>query len=159
MPPALLPLLLLSCTGVEGSGPGQPGLALAPAPSAATVPAPAEVAAALPTVHGAWASPSCGERTWTRALRLEPDGTWVGRDLVSPCPPDVACVWSGIVERKGTWTQSPLGAVLDPGADAPATAPGGERFPSRVQVEALAGGSAELLDDFGCRYQPVATLP
>jgi hypothetical protein len=31
------------------------------------------------------------------------DGTFVKRDLVSPCPPDAVCFWSGIVTNTGTW--------------------------------------------------------
>jgi hypothetical protein len=26
-----------------------------------------------------------------------------GQDLVSPCPANVACVWSGIIPFEGTW--------------------------------------------------------
>lgn len=91
-------------------------------PSATSnVPAPAETTAA-PTVRstarpvetakpppvdaptGTWTSASCGDRSYTREISLATDMTFVARDLVAPCPPNVACVWSGIVERKGTWT-------------------------------------------------------
>lgn len=53
---------------------------------------------------GTWTSASCGGRTYAREITLATDKTFVARDLVAPCPPKVACVWSGIVERKGTWT-------------------------------------------------------
>ena len=53
---------------------------------------------------GNWRSPPCGKRPYTRDLELKPKGVAVVHDRVSPCPPDVACVWSGIITYEGTWT-------------------------------------------------------
>lgn len=52
---------------------------------------------------GTWISAGCGERKYPRVLELAADGTARGRDEVSPCPPKVACVWSGIIPFEGTW--------------------------------------------------------
>lgn len=73
--------------------------------SAASAPASASASAPPATSgpEGAWSSPSCDARKYERQLTLSADGTFASQDLVSPCPPNVACVWSGIVVRKGTW--------------------------------------------------------
>ncbi|MCK6570521.1 hypothetical protein L6V77_05335, partial [Myxococcota bacterium] len=60
-------------------------------------------------------------------LTLSADGTWQGQDRVSPCPPDATCMWSGIVEHRGTWQATELaGAVrLQIDQSQPSQAPGG----------------------------------
>lgn len=54
-------------------------------------------------VVGAWSSARCGERKYVRELELTADGTFRSADLVSPCPKGAVCVWSGIVNREGTY--------------------------------------------------------
>lgn len=44
-----------------------------------------------------------GTNQWDIEWAFEADGTFTKTDLVAPCPPDVACVWSGIVTNTGTW--------------------------------------------------------
>lgn len=66
-------------------------------------PRPASTPKAGWAVSGAWVSPSCGARTYTRRIDLAIDETFQSTDLVSPCPPNVVCVWSGVVNRKGTF--------------------------------------------------------
>jgi hypothetical protein len=53
---------------------------------------------------GTWRSEACGERGYAREMVFIEGGSYVGFDLISPCPPDVACVWSGIVTFRGAWT-------------------------------------------------------
>lgn len=52
---------------------------------------------------GNWTSPSCGERKYERQLFLYKNKKLKIRDLVSPCPPDKKCVWSGIHTFNGAW--------------------------------------------------------
>lgn len=52
---------------------------------------------------GAWGSPSSSERGHPREIRFDASGTYRMDDLVSPCPPKVVCVWSGITHTGGTY--------------------------------------------------------
>jgi hypothetical protein len=52
---------------------------------------------------GEWISPRCGDRKYSRILKLEKGGVARGSDFVSPCPENVACVWSGIIPFEGSW--------------------------------------------------------
>jgi hypothetical protein len=88
-------------------------------------PVPEPTTSAAPTASpsspvGAWSSPSCGDRKYARELSIAEGGTFTARDLVSPCPPGAACVWSGIVERSGKWVAdgSRLTFTVESGADA-----------------------------------------
>ena len=80
-----------SGTGALPSETSPPGAEGGASPSAAASPA------------GSWVSDGCGERAYPRELTFAPGGTFTARDLVSPCPAGKTCVWSGIVERSGTW--------------------------------------------------------
>jgi hypothetical protein len=55
------------------------------------------------SIVGTWASATCGERSYARELVFVEGGSYVRLDLVSPCPPDSLCVWSGIVHFTGGW--------------------------------------------------------
>jgi len=69
-----------------------------------------------PTPVGDWVAQPCGERDYVRHLRFGGGGerqTYEGRDLVSPCPPDAQCAWSGIVAFNGRWWGSEDGVGLD----------------------------------------------
>ncbi len=59
-----------------------------------------------------WSSASCGERGYERRITLREDGTYKGVDLVSPCPPNARCVWSGVIHYSGTWVAEGEDAVL-----------------------------------------------
>jgi hypothetical protein len=52
---------------------------------------------------GTWSSPSCGDRRYERAIQFDISDNFHAQDLVSPCPPDVACIWSGIVYTEGRY--------------------------------------------------------
>lgn len=148
-------VLALGCAG-PGHEPAQAAPTTPQEPAAEPAPAPVaspEDAPAPAPVVGAWTSEACGERTWTRALQLDADGAWRGRDLVSPCPEGVTCVWSGVVERSGAWRPLDGAFVLEPAADAPGH-PAADPAPTRLVVE-----GEELVDDLGCRYQRAAALP
>ena len=75
---------------------------------------------------GTYASPHCGERKYLREVTFDQKG-FTAVDLVSPCPPNVACVWSGIVNRKGTY--SIAGSRLELAIESEGAGPGGMAFP------------------------------
>jgi len=52
---------------------------------------------------GTWTSGRCSDRQYRRELQLSADNTFSAIDYVSPCPRGANCVWSGIVNRSGTW--------------------------------------------------------
>lgn len=116
LPIGALATLLLGCprsapeppTGTAGETPT--AAATEPAPPDPTVPAPTAAASETPPAPaadgwiGSWASATCGSREYRREVTFAADGTVSGRDLVSPCPKGATCVWSGIVDWKGTYT-------------------------------------------------------
>lgn len=63
-----------------------------------------DLAVAADDVVGAWSGtvPSGWEVAW----QFNADGTFTKTDLIAPCPPGLACVWSGIVTNGGTWSVS-----------------------------------------------------
>lgn len=90
-------VLLVACSLVACDNQG--GSGTAPAPDTSRSAPPADASGWV----GAWRSNPCGQRPYTRDLELKPKGVAVAHDRVSPCPPDVACVWSGIISYEGTW--------------------------------------------------------
>lgn len=144
-------------TGVEPPPAPPASQAYDAVPVAATEVVPAAATDPAQAPLGAWQSERCGERGWVRALALEADGTWEGRDLVSPCPPDVTCIWSGIVEHEGTWQAvEPIGtAALTLAASQPVTPPGGAMAPPSTLRRVDTGA----MDDLGCTYTPLPSLP
>ncbi len=149
-------VLLSACTG---NGPratdpdgGQPTATatvdVPPQPTTPTTSAPTAAptaASGAADPAGSWSSASCGKRTYVRELTLTGDGTFSARDLVSPCPPNAKCVWSGIVDRSGKWKLDGAKVLLtvEKGTEAKA----GEALPSELAFE---GG---VLSESGCAYQ------
>ncbi len=62
-----------------------------------------EVDASGPPVVGDWHTIDCGVE-YPVELSLADDGSFELKDLVSPCPPNARCMWSGVVLRSGTWS-------------------------------------------------------
>jgi hypothetical protein len=54
-------------------------------------------------LDGTWESPSCGSRTYPRRITFAEAASFTAEDLVSPCPKGVSCIWSGIINRQGTY--------------------------------------------------------
>jgi hypothetical protein len=107
---------------------------------------------AAATASGAFRDDSCGERTFPREIQLDV-GTYTGRDLVSPCPVGVTCMWSGIVEFHGTWTRDRDAIVLVETGAAPQTGPS-------ARPKRLTPNGAGWKDENGCTFVPTgATLP
>jgi len=107
----------------------------AAAPVVAEEAAPAAPAAAAPS--GTWHSMSCGERAYARELTFDAGGTYTGKDLVSPCPPNARCIWSGVVTFSGTWVvEGPEVVLTETASDNAAGVP----RPARISY---AGAPAE----------------
>lgn len=142
----------VGCAGAQGEGiQTEPsGAATVTLPSAS-----ASSSASAPTsdpganLAGTWQSPSCGARKYARELTLGSDGTFSARDLVSPCPKDASCVWSGIVERKGTYTSSASWLTL---TVSDAGKPAGEPLPARILDHASDATLIEDPDHANCVY-------
>jgi hypothetical protein len=152
-----LAFLAWGCSACAGSKPADrepaqeqdPGDWPKPPPSVATAePEAAPTAPANDTSApaGDWVSASCGQRTYAREISLGKDGSFSARDLVSPCPPDKQCVWSGIVDRSGKWAMKESTVILtvEKGADGKA----GQPFPSQIPFT-----NGALVEDGGCTYQ------
>ncbi len=89
----------------------------------------------------------CTPRPYVREIVLEPGSRFTARDLVSPCPPNVLCVWSGIVVRTGnaTWHDGALALEVTVRVDGPPGAP----FPDRL----VPAGPGTYHDADGCPYR------
>lgn len=92
---------------------------------------------------GTWTSGSCGSRKYPRVITLAAGGSFTAEDRISPCPKNVACVWSGIVNWKGTW--APSGDAITLSETGSAAGPKGEPHPTRLDWK---GAPAEG----GCVY-------
>jgi len=102
----MLTWMLAACTKAAPEPPAQPP---APPPPEVTVDEPPPVDS---PVVATWTSEPCGDRAYPRELTFAPDFTYSGRDLVSPCPPEATCIWDGIVEFRGTWSDEGTMVVL-----------------------------------------------
>jgi hypothetical protein len=148
-------LLLAGCAAQPPPAPAEPARRSVPASEGAT-PTDATSPTLLGEVQGIaivgdWTSGACGGRTYARNISFASDQHYAAVDLVSPCPPDVACVWSGITAFAGLWElQGKKLRVQEVGV--PAT-PGG---PRPVFFEATADGK---LVENGCLYEKGLTVP
>ena len=97
-------LLLLACSGKATpeteAPPAPPPPEVVEAPETPEAPEPPEESH---PVVATWTGEACGDRSYPRELTFTPDFRYQGRDLVSPCPPEATCVWSGVVSFSGTW--------------------------------------------------------
>lgn len=76
--------------------------------------------------EGTYASPHCGGRGYAREVTFDARG-FTAVDLVSPCPAGTNCIWSGIVERTGTYVVS--GTKVDLTITSEGRGPGVVDFP------------------------------
>lgn len=107
--------------------------------------------AAPENLVGTWSSPSCEKRTYARKIQFDLAGSFTGMDLVSPCPPDVFCFWSGIVHRKGTYTVEE--STIKLAVSGPRTMSAGQPFPTELEIDPATNAPAETTPDGGyCVY-------
>lgn len=101
------------------------------------------------SLAGTWSSASCGDRKYERILTIGADGTFSSKDMVSPCPPDAKCIWSGIVDRKGRYTRS--GDSLTLTVEGPA-GDKGKPLPPTLTIDKATGAPAEQAGGATCVY-------
>ncbi|APR76382.1 Hypothetical protein A7982_01729 [Minicystis rosea] len=132
------PLLAACSTGPtpEGTTPPSPTTSIATGQASG----PASTPAATPA--GRWTSASCGARTYERRLTLNPDGSFIAEDRVSPCPPGAVCVWAGIVFRRGKYTIA--NGAIQLAVEGPTAGPG-QPLPSTLTIDPN-GAPVEVLD-------------
>jgi hypothetical protein len=101
--------------------------------------------------HGTWLSDGCGERAYQRIVTLAAGGEARGEERVSPCPPGVACVWSGIVPWSGRWSAAGDRVRLEL---EPKAAPGAAiALPSELVWDQAAAAPAEESGAERCVYR------
>ncbi|MDG4864462.1 hypothetical protein P8605_40585, partial [Streptomyces sp. T-3] len=103
---------------------------------------------------GTWVSPAAGERGYPREVDFDASGTFRVRDLVSPCPPKVQCVWSGIHHAQGTYAMEGDAVRLTYSSGRIDAMPDQLRYEEPKLVEDLPdGGRAEYTRRGGCAGQ------
>ena len=106
-------------------------------------PATGEASSANPgKLLGSWVSPACGQRTYVRQIEFNPNGKFVAQDLVSPCPRDVVCFWSGIIHTLGSYRVEEGTIELRP--DQPRSASGLPYFPRALQMDPATAAPVEV---------------
>lgn len=144
MPRLAAALALVALTACSTSpGPQE----AAPAPATPPLSAPPDASAA--GVAGRWSSPSCGERTYERRIVLAEDGSFTAEDRVAPCPPNVRCIWSGIVVRRGRY--SVAGGAIQLAAEGTGAGPG-QPLPGSLVIDATGVPVEVLADGRRCPY-------
>jgi hypothetical protein len=139
-----LPLISWALAGCAAQPPDSPPTPTAPGPTTqAPAPQPTTTAPAPGGVAGKWSSPACGARTYERRLALEADGSFAAEDRVSPCPPNVVCVWSGIVIRRGHYAVA--SGAIQLAVDGTGAGPG-QPLPPALSVDA-SGAPVEIAPD------------
>jgi hypothetical protein len=133
---ALVLVLVGGCDSGTTQAPSEPAAPVGPAPADPVPSVPTQALEAR-----LWTSASCADRAYPRTLAFAGDGTFVARDLVSPCPEGAQCVWSGIVERKGTYTATADRIALALQGNEPA--PAAKALPTELRREA-SGAPAEV---------------
>jgi hypothetical protein len=68
---------------------------------------------------GDWTGEACGERAYPQVLSFSDSGDFTAQDLISPCPKDATCIWSGVVTRKGSWSQQAMTITLTQTGETP----------------------------------------
>ncbi|NUQ78391.1 MAG: hypothetical protein HUU21_33090, partial [Polyangiaceae bacterium] len=105
---------------------------------------------------GTWSSPSCGDRTYERRLTLKEDKTFRAEERVSPCPPKVQCVWSGILYWNGTFVTNEKGLVLTKTGGADSGRGGKIESPLTLEVDKASGALMEARGGAKCPYTRMA---
>ncbi len=102
--------------------------------------------------EGAWLSESCDGRTYPRVVVIQREGTFTAEDQVSPCPAKEICVWSGIVDRAGSWTWDDGKVNLTVTVVSQAQFDTGN-FPADLTLEPETGALVETMDGSYCPYK------
>jgi hypothetical protein len=100
---------------------------------------------------GYWTSTGCEGRTYARNLYIQEDQAYAGLDLVSPCPPNARCAWSGITAYAGIWQQQGDKVML---REIGAPKEAGSAHPTEITANA----QGQLVEN-GCAYSKGTTVP
>jgi hypothetical protein len=100
---------------------------------------------------GDWTSTGCEGRSYARNLYIASDHSYAGIDLVSPCPPNAKCMWSGLVAYTGIWKQEGNKVLL---REIGAPKEAGMAHPTEIQATT----KGELIEN-GCTYTRGITVP
>jgi hypothetical protein len=107
---------------------------------------------------GAWISLSCGDRQYTRMIAFHPDETFAAEDRISPCPPDVACFWSGILYHRGRFTVVENTIKLE--VSEPRSSASSLAFPTTLEMDPATGAPMEGSPDGElCVYTRAPEMP
>ncbi|WP_437680529.1 hypothetical protein [Sorangium sp. So ce131] len=145
-----------TATAPTATAPEPSPTATAPTTAAPTAPptssAPPAQAPGDEVLLGSWSSAACAPRKYERVFSFVKDGSFTAEDRVSPCPPKVACVWSGIVHHKGTFKRS--GDTIALSVAETSQGRGAQPFPATLAVDPKTGVPAETGEDGKrCPYQ------
>lgn len=130
--------------------------ATTPTPTATTTTTPTPTTTTTPETSaelvGEWKSPPCGARKYERRITFAKDGSFTAQDLVSPCPKGVVCVWSGIIDTKGTWKQE--GNTIHLTTASQSSGPKvGSPFPTTLTFDPAKKVLTESADGATCSYK------
>lgn len=134
-PSASPPVLTEPATPPVAATPATPPSTPVTAATAATAALPSTApSVALLTLDGTWESASCGNRTYPRRITFAEAASFVAEDLVSPCPKGATCVWSGIINRQGTYRVEKDTITLT--VTRPGSGPGKVELPATLTLDA-----------------------
>jgi len=166
-----LPALVAACTSGAPAGQSPPAVSTATSPNATSAPPPpsatvAPTASTTPgpapsgnsSLTGVWQSASCGNRKYVRTIQFDAEGTFLGRDLISPCPKGTACIWSGILDTKGKFEVrlDKISFTLEQPQGRPGV---GQPFPTTMGIDRATSAPIETTEDGkSCVYTRAAGM-
>lgn len=120
---------------------------------APTATAPASIPGTTPaagSLAGTWESASCGSRAYSRRITFSEPASFTAEDLVSPCPKGTTCVWSGIINRSGSYkTQKDIVTLT---VSKTGNGPAKTQFPASLTLDAAHGLVEAGSDGKPCAY-------
>jgi hypothetical protein len=123
---------------------------------APTATAPATIPGTTPaagSLAGTWESASCGSRAYARRITFSEPASFTAEDLVSPCPKGTTCVWSGIINRSGSYkTQKDIVTLT---VSKTGSGPAKTAFPASLTLDGAHGLVEAGSDGKPCAYTHV----
>jgi hypothetical protein len=89
-------------------------------------------------------------------VTLKEDKTFRAEERVSPCPPKVQCVWSGILFWQGTFATDDKGVVLTKTGGADSGRGAKIESPLKLEMEKGSGALVETRGGARCPYTRMA---
>ena len=142
--PAAPPVTATPATPTTPATPATATLPSTPLPSTAP-------GVVLLTLDGTWESASCGNRAYPRRITFAEAASFTAEDLISPCPKGTTCVWSGIINRQGTYKVEKDTVTLTVGKTS--TGPAKIEFPTTLTLDAKRAPVETGSDGKACVYK------